>query len=453
MTPIARPRGSTLQTLRRLANDPLGALVELQQEHGDLWLLDLPFLPTVFVSSPEHIHTVLVKDVRSYRKDFQTRQLSRILGDGLLLSEGETWRRHRRLAQPAFHAEALRSYAATMSEAARTTAESWGPRRELDLHAEMMRLTLNIVARTLFGHDLGDDAAVISHSLDTFMETYRGVGNTGVLLPRWLPTAQNRRQSEALAQVDRVVYRMVETHRHNPDPHTLLGMLLAAADEQGGLSDQQLRDEAVTLLMAGHETTAVALTMALYLLSQHPNVERRLQAEVDSVLGSPAQSLGVEDLHRLPYCRAVLWEAMRLYPPVWSFGRESLVDTTLGEHPVPAGVHLWLAPWLTQRDSRWFDDPLSFRPERWDTSSTPRLRSEAPLPDGAFFPFGAGPRVCIGKRFAELEAVLVLAHIVRRCALRLAPGEALRLFPSITLRPEHGLSMIATEREPLRHAA
>jgi cytochrome P450 len=254
--------------------------------------------------------------------------------------------------------------------------------------------------------------------------------------------------------VDRVVYRMVEAHRHNPDPHTLLGMLLAAADDQGGMSDQQLRDEAVTLLMAGHETTAVALTMALYLLSQHPNVERKLQEEVDSVLGSPSQALGVEDLGRLPYCRAVILEAMRLYPPVWSFGRESLVETTLGEHTIPQGMHLWLAPWLTHRDARWFDEPLAFCPERWDTAaSTPRLRSGQPLPDGAYFPFGAGPRVCIGKRFAEMEAVLILAHVVRRCALRLAPGESLRLLPSITLRPEQGLAMIATQREPLRHAA
>ncbi|MEQ1504633.1 MAG: cytochrome P450 [Myxococcota bacterium] len=444
--PIPRPRGTSLGAVIRLSRDPLAALDDLRAECGDTWLVELPFMSTVVLSDPAAIHTVLVKDFRHYRKDFFTRQLTPVLGEGLLLSEGDTWRRNRRLAQPGFHAAAIRGYARAMAELTESAIDGWGPRRELDLHAEMMQLTLRIVARTLFGHEIRDEAEVVGAALDVFMETHRGVANTGFMLPPWLPTRSNHRHAAAVAAVDRVVYRMIDQHRADPDPNTLLGMLIAATDDAGGLSDRELRDEAVTLLMAGHETTAVALTMALYLVSQHPNVEARLQAEVDAVLADRAP--GLADLPQLPYVRAVIFEAMRLYPPVWSVGREALCDTVIGDHAIPRGTHLWIAQWLTHRDPRWFADPLAFRPERWLDGTLERS-----VPDGAFFPFGAGPRVCIGKRFAELEAIVVLAAIARRYAVRLAPGEALRLSPSITLRPEGGLRLVATARDPIRRAA
>lgn len=448
MTPgIPRPRGTAIGTMMRVSRDPLAELPKVQQEVGDTWIVDLPLIPTVVLSHPRDVHTVLVREFKSYQKDFYTRQLVPIIGNGLLLSEGDTWRRNRRLAQPAFHASAIRSYATAMSSLTEDTLDGWGERKALDVHAELMRLTLRIVARTLFGVDIGEDADVIGRALDTFMHVHLGFANTGLVVPPWVPTPWNQRFAAALADVDRIVYRMIREHRRgDPDAHTLLGLLLASNDESGGLTDTQLRDEAVTLLMAGHETTAIALTMALFLLSQHPNAEARLQAEVDTVLGDRTPT--IEDLPNLPYTRQVVLEAMRLYPPAWSVGREALVDTVLGDVPIRKGMHLWIATWVTHRDARWYEDPLAFRPERWADGAL-----EKALPDGAYVPFGAGPRVCIGKRFAELELTIVLTSIVRRYALRLEPGETLRLTPSVTLRPEGGLRMVATERRPLRNAA
>ncbi|MEZ4238853.1 MAG: cytochrome P450 [Myxococcota bacterium] len=441
---VPRPQAHPLGVLLRTSRDVLGTLRALHDECGDVAFVDLPFVPTLIFAHPEAIHTVLVKDFRSYRKDNLTRQLRRILGDGLLTAEGERWRRHRRLAQPGFHHEAIQGYADVMVRTADAVTGAWGERTELDVHHEMMRLTLDIVSRTLFGHDIGADAALVADRLDRLMDTSRGVANTGFLLPQWVPSRQNARHASAVADLDRVVYRIIEAHRRQPDQRTLLGMLLAATDAEGGLTDVELRDEAITLLMAGHETTAAALTFALYLLSQHPNAEAELHAELDALPAAP----GLADLPRLPYTRAVVLEAMRLYPPAWSVGREALVDTAVGDVPVPRGTQVWLSPWLTQRDPRWFDAPEAFVPERWLGGELERA-----LPDGAYFPFSAGPRVCIGKRFAELEAVLVLAAIGRRYALRLRPGETLRLDTAVTLRPRGGLAMTATARAAVRHAA
>jgi cytochrome P450 len=443
---VPRPRAHPLAVLMQSSRDPLAALAAMQRECGDAWFVDLPFLPMLVLTHPDAIHTVLVKDFRSFGKDRMTRQLVRILGNGLLTAEGELWKRHRKLAQPGFHRRAIEGYAEAMVSVADACTGSWGARRELDLHHEMMRLTLEVVSRTLFGHDIGDDAAVVGDRLDQLMDTSRGVANTGYMLPAWVPTRQNKRHAAAVADIDRIVYRIIEAHRRQPDDRTLLGMLLAATDGDGGLNDAEVRDEAITMLMAGHETTAVALTMALYLLSQDPNAEARLQAELDGVLGDRSPAL--VDVPQLEYTRAVVLEAMRLHPPAWSFGREALVDTEVGPYRVARGTQLWLSPWLTHRDPRWFADPLAFRPERWLGGDLERS-----LPDCAYLPFSAGPRVCIGKRFAELEAILVLAAIARRYALRLRPGETLRLDPSITLRPRGGLGMVATAREPVRRAA
>jgi cytochrome P450 len=439
------PSPPPIPTLARLARDPLGAMPALQREHGDLYYVSLPgVVRTCIVTHPEQVHQVLVRDFRSFRKDFVLRSLGPALGEGLLLAEGDEWRRRRRLSQPGFHSSAIAGYAEAMTELAAETVAGWGPRRELDVHAQMMRLTLRIVGRTLFGQELGADADTIGHALDALVRVHKGVGSTSPLLPLWVPTPTHARWRRALRAVDGVIFRTIERHRREPVEGTLLGMLIAATDEGGGLTDRQLRDEAVTLLMAGHETTAVALTFALYLLSQHPEVEERLHAEVDALPHAP----GLADVPRLPYARAVVAETLRLFPPAWAMGREALEDVELGGYRVPKGTHLWLAPWVTHRDARWYADPEAFRPERWFDGELERS-----LPDGAYHPFGLGPRSCIGKRFAELEAVLVLATVAREHALRLSPGETLRLFPTITLRPEHGVRMIATRRPARRQAA
>lgn len=432
MIATPRPPGPGLTSVAALVRDPLEALPRLVAACGDVWRVDLLFLPVVVLSNPRDVQQVLVKDHRNFRKDYLTRQLRDVLGDGLLTTEGALWRRHRRLAQPAFHGRAVRSYASTMVAQAEAMADAWGERSEVELHAEMMRLTLRIVARTLFGHDIGGAEDRVGRALDVFMEVYLGIGGSGIKLPQWVPSPANLRAARASAELDEVFYSILEEHRRGQrDPDTLLGMLLASTDGGEGLSDQELRDESLTLLMAGHETTALALTMAFYLLSQHPGAEERLHAELDAIEG-PLQP------DRLPYTRAVVLEAMRLYPPAWSIAREALVDVEIAGYPIEAGTQVWMSQWVLHRDARWFDDPLAFRPERWLDGPPP--------PDGSYLPFGAGPRICIGKRFAEMEMILVLATLARRMSLRLQPGTRLDLSPSVTLRPRGGLPMVASAR-------
>lgn len=448
LSDLPRPAGSLLNTVLAVGRDPLTTMPRWTRELGDRFMLDVPGLPTLFLMNPEDAHHVLVVDHKSYVKDHMTRMLTEILGNGLLTNEGDSWRRQRRLSQPAFHSKAIAGYGETMASLADRTADRWGERSGIELHTEMMRLTLDIVAQTLFGTDIGDDAERIAHGLEVYTEVYRGVCGTGIRLPMWVPLPMHLRAKQTVKELDEVMYRIIDRHRSSPNPDTLLGMLIAATDEETGtgMDDRQLRDEAITLLMAGHETTANALTFAFYLLSQHPRVEERLHEELDRVVGD--RRPGLQDLRSLPYTRAVVNEAMRLYPPAWSVGREAAVDTTLGDLEIEMGTQIWLSQWVMQRDGRWFEDPMSFKPERWLGDLEKRL------PKGAFIPFAAGPRVCIGKRFAQMEAELVVATLARRVSLRLDPGERLRLFPSITLRPDHGLKMTASSRRfPLENAA
>ncbi|MBX2802149.1 MAG: cytochrome P450 [Myxococcales bacterium] len=439
MSALPCPSTHAIKLLTAFSRDPLQALTDIHAECGDISRIDaIPMMPSIAIYHPDDVHQVLVRDFRSYRKDLFTRQLRDTLGDGLLTAEGARWRRHRRLAQPGFHARAIRGYAEVMVSEAQAWSSSWSEPTQVDAHEQMMRLTLQIVARTLFGQGIEDDAPRVSRALSTVMEVHLGVAGLGFKLPTWLPVPSNRRHARAVRELDDVLYRMIREHRQTEDERTtLLGMLLAATDAQGGFTDTDLRDEALTLLMAGHETTAMVLTMALYLLSQHPGAEARLQAEVDAA----PDPLSLEDLSGLPFTRAVILETMRLYPPAWAFARESLVDTAIGEAPVPRGTQVWISPWVIHRDARWFEHPLVFRPQRWLSGEL-----EASLPHCAYVPFSAGPRVCIGKRFAELEAISVLATLARKLAFRLAPGATLDLVPSITLRPRAGLPMGITPR-------
>ena len=448
LSDLPRPPGTVLNNVLAVGRDPLQTMPRWSRELGDRFMLDVPGMPTLFLTHPEDCHHVLVADHKSYQKDRMTVMLKEILGNGLLTNEGDNWRKQRRLSQPAFHHKAIAGYGEAMARLADETADAWGQRTTIELHSEMMRLTLEIVAETLFGTDIGDDAVRIAHALEVYTDVYRGICGTGIRLPMWIPTPQHLKAQAVIRELDEVMFRIIDRHRTHPDPNTLLGMLIAATDEETGtgMDDQQLRDEAITLLMAGHETTANALTFAFYLLSQHPRAEEALHAELDAVVGD--RRPGLHDLRELPYTRAVVNEAMRLYPPAWSVGREAAVDTKLGDLEIPAGTQIWISQWLMQRDGRWFDDPLSFRPERWLDGLEKRL------PKGAYIPFSAGPRVCIGKRFAQMEAELVVATIARRTSLRLDPGETLRLNPSITLRPDHGLKMTASaRREVLENAA
>jgi cytochrome P450 len=440
--PPSPPGHPVLGNLLPYARDPLGTAATWATAYGDVVKLRIPGMPTWIVSHPDEIDAVLVRDARHYRKDALTRMLTSVLGNGLVTSEGDAWRRHRRLANPAFHHARIASYASDMVELAEAAVDRWAPHEERDLHHDMMGLTLGVVARTLFGADLASDTGEIGEILDTVMASF-----AGIKLPQSIPTPANLRTRDAVRRLDRVLHRMIEARR---DPSSrgldLLSMLMDAVDDDGvGMDDAQLRDEAATLLTAGHETTASALTFTFYILSQHPSVEARLHAELEAVLGDRAPTFA--DVPNLRYTDAVVREAMRLYPPVWGVGREALCDLELGGYALEKGTQVFMMQWVTHRDPRWWDQPLACRPERWLDGSTQGM------PKQAYFPFGAGPRACIGKRFAQLEAVLLTASIARRYALRLAPGETLDLMPSITLRPRHGLRMVVDRRDPVRLAA
>ncbi|MDC0721443.1 cytochrome P450 [Nannocystis bainbridge] len=394
----------------------------------------MPGASPFFVADPELIDEVLVGRSKLFIKDRFTRELSLVVGNGLLVSDGDFWRRQRRLAQPAFHRERIAAYGAIMVDHAERLASTWREGQVLDIHAAMMRLTLDIVADTLFS--TGVDRAIaetIGDALDVIMARFSDP--TFAFLP-WLadlPLAKNRRFREARTRIDGAIRGIVTARRASGrDEGDLLSMLLRARDDEGGqMSDEQLRDEAFILFVAGHETTALALTWTWMLLSQHPEAWAKLRAELDHVLGDRPPTLA--DVPALRYTDWVVHESMRLYPPAWSIGREALEDLELGGVAVPRGAQLWMFQWAAHRDPRHFPRPEAFEPERWDGDLARRI------PRFAYFPFGGGPRLCIGNNFASLELVLVLASLARRWRPVVRAADRPRPQFSITLRPVGGM--------------
>jgi cytochrome P450 len=449
MTPAARavqrapgpPRrvpGSHLLALRR---DPLAFLTGIAREHGDIARFRLGPVDVHLLSRPDWIRDVLVTHAERFHKGRGLERAKRLLGEGLLTSEDPVHLRQRRMMQPAFHRQRIAAYGAVMSEYAARHGEGWSDGETRDVAQEMSRLTLAIVGKTLFDADVASEADEIGEALTVAVELF---GRTFSLpffqiLDR-LPLPSNRRFEKARARIDATIARLIAERRRAPESREdLLSLLVQAQDTEGdggGMSDTQVRDEAVTIFLAGHETTANALTWTWYLLSQNPEVEARLHAEVDVLQGA----LGFEDLPKLRYAEMVLSESMRLYPPAWIIGRRSLSDYEIGGYTVPKGSIVVASPWVTHRDPRFFSDPERFDPERW------RPEAKETRPRFSYFPFGGGPRVCIGEGFAWMEGVLLLATLARGWRLRLLPGQQIVPAPSITLRPKHGMRMILERR-------
>jgi cytochrome P450 len=423
--------GSTFAYLR----DQIGFLTAATREYGDIVKLRLGNLTTYVLVNPEHIDYVLRSHADNFMKDKLTRWLIPLVGDGLLTSEGDFWRRQRRLTQPTFQRQQVERYAAVMVEHTSRMLETWHEGEVRDLHSEMAHLTLSIVAQTLFGTDLTGEADIVGESLEVVINHFMSP-------MRWfrffdyLPLPSSRRYWRAIGLIDEIIYRIIRRHRESgQDTGDLLSRLLAARDEQGGggMTDRQLRDEVVTLVLAGHETTALVLFYSFYLLAQAPESAERLAAELREVLGDRLPTAA--DVPRLQYTEWVVRESMRLYPPAWGIAREALADCEIGGYHVPKGTQLFMVQRLVHRDRRWFEDPETFKPERWDNDLIKRL------PRCAYFPFGDGPRICIGNHFAMMEAVLIVATISRRFRPTIMPGQTLELLPSITLRPRHPISM------------
>lgn len=416
-----------------LLKDVLGA-AERFRELGDIIKIRLPPYDVYFVYHPHDVEQLLVRNHELYRKDFSTRILENILGQGLLINEGASWRAQRRIVQPELTPRRSESFVESMVACTEPALQRLERRQGpvVDLHAEMTRLTLDIAGRTLFGTETSQLAGEIEQIIERFLTHYLGFMSTGLRWPDWLPTPGNRRNKRDLVRLNEIVQGIVLDRRRAPTPGSdLLSRLIAARDEAGRpMSDSLVRDEAVTMLLAGHETTALLLTFCLMLIAQHPEVEARLLEELHTHVGSGRPS--AEQLSRLSYLDVVLRETLRLYPPAYSIGREALVDTELGGVAIPKGAQVWLFQWVIHRDPRFYRDPKAFRPERW-------LGEEAQsLPRFAYFPFGGGPRICPGAHFAVVEAKVVLAMLLPRFRFQLAGGTP-RLQPSVTIRPKGGL--------------
>jgi cytochrome P450 len=429
--PRERIPGATVVSFYR---DPVGSLARMAGEYGDVTRFRWGARYEYLLNHPDLVEEVLVTQQRSFMKGQALQETKRILGEGLLTSEGALHLQQRRLLQPLFHRRRIAGYAGEMVECSERLQRRWRDGETRDVHEEMTRLTLGVVGRALFAADVEDEAAEIGEALTDAMESLQRF-----MLPFYgalerLPLPGPRRVRASRRRLDRTIYRLLAERRVKPGGGDLLSLLLEASDKRGeAMPDAQVRDEAMTIFLAGHETTAVTLTWTWMLLAGHPAVERQLHRELDQVLGT--RSPGVNDLPRLAYMEMVLKEAMRLYPPAWLIGRRALIDVELGGYLIPAGSIVILSPWVTHRDARFFDDPLRFDPERW----TPQ--AEAQRPRFSYFPFGGGIRRCIGESFALMEATLLLASIAQRWRLGLDPAQRIDVLPRITLRPRFGMRM------------
>ena len=392
-----------------------------------------------FVNDAEFVKRILLDNVANYPKSITYRNnLRPFLGDGLLISEGEFWKRQRRLAQPAFHLRRLQALAGTMAGAAARMVQGWEHGRIIDVMAAMNAVTMEIVASTLFGADVSGDIAEVAEAMAVLQEETGRVRATAFFeLPEFLVRPRGHRFHAAVATLDRIVNRIVAARRASGETRDdLLSMLLEARDEETGegMTDKQLRDELVTLFLAGHETTAIALTWTFHLLGQTPRAEKTLLEEVDAALGDKSAP-EFNDLEKIPYARMVAEEALRLYPPAYVFSRRAAGDDRLGPFRMPAGAHLIISPYALHRRPDYWPEPDAFWPERF----APGARADRPKL--AYLPFGGGPRICIGNSFAMMEHAIVLATALRHWRLESIPGREVRTEPRITLRPRGGLPM------------
>ncbi|ELZ31242.1 cytochrome P450 [Halorubrum distributum] len=447
---------------RQFADDPFGFLRACADSYGDVVRLDLGPRETYLLTNPADVERVLVADAERYRKpQFGDDAMDTLLGDGLLMSEGETWQRQRKLANPAFHNRRIGALAGVMADHAESHVADWEDGDVVDLQLELARLTVKIIVTAMFGADIDDEEVkTVQENLEPLGARFEPDPRR-YLIPDWLPTRENREFDAAIDTLESVIDGIVERRRGterdpsvdpagpdgtgvrgppgDPDadlPMDLLSVLLRARD-RGEQTDENLRDELVTMLLAGHDTTALALTYAFYLLSNHPEARERVEGEAEEAVSGGSLTAGA--VRDMDYTERVLNESMRLYPPVYTLFREPKLDVKLGGYRIPEGSALMVSQWVIHRSERWYDDPEAFDPDRW----TPERRSQRPR--FAYFPFGGGPRHCIGKAFSLLEAKIILATVCSRFELDYE-GPSLALRGSLTMHPNHPVPMRIRER-------
>lgn len=431
-------------SLQERRKNGLGAFMRGMLDYGGIVHFRMLVRHVYLVSAPEGVKHVLVDHTAKYSKGTGIKKLGALLlGEGLLTSEGEHWRRQRRLAQPAFHRERLVKLVDLMTSATGDMLDQWERRKAsgeaFDVAAELMALTLRIVGRALFSVDVAEDTAAVGKAMTVALEETNRRILSFLALPLWVPTASNREYRAAVRVLDDVVFKIIDARRKGQSTGTdLLQMLMEARDEEtgAGMDDRQLRDEVMTLFLAGHETTANALAWTVWLVARHPEVEAKLRAEVQQVLGGRVPE--AQDIPKLRYVSQVLDESMRLYPPAWITARQCIEPDELMGYHVPKGTIVAVCPYTTHHNPRLWPDPETFDPDRF----TPE-RAQA-RPRHAYFPFGAGQRMCIGNNFALMEGALVLAMISQRFSAKLEEGHPVEPLPRVTLRPRHGVRVRLT---------
>jgi cytochrome P450 len=431
-------------SLRELRQNPLAYLTKQATEQGDVARFRIGPFKVYLLNRPDLIRDLLTKNHHAFEKGRGLQQAKRLLGEGLLTSEGREHRNQRLVIQPLFHRRRLATYTGIIVDHTEAMADSWAGKKAVDVHQEMGRLALSIVAKTLFGTDIGDgESQEIGRALTTAVDLFNRSLSPWAELVEQLPLPSSRRFRVARRVLDNSIDKIIADRRRGAlDGDDLLTMLLAARDESGSpMTDHQVRDEAMTIFLAGHETTANALTWTLYLLAGNAPARRKLHDELDAVLGDRTPTM--EDVLALDYTRMVFAEAMRLYPPAWAIGRRATKDIEIEGYRMKRGSIVVASQWVTHHDPRFWPESYSFRPERFAASEVARL------PKGAYFPFGSGPRICIGEHFAWMEGILILACLAKRYELHVAPGQIVATQPSITLRPKYGLRMRVQKRERL----
>ena len=424
---------SLAKVLLEFSRTPLEFLLKSAQRDGDIVSLSIGSAKSYLFNHPDLIDEALSKQNQNCIKDIGYRALEDVFGNGLLLSHGDTWKYHRRLMQSAFNSDRLANYATQVVADTNLMLENWRLSEIRDVHREMSLLTAKTIMQAMFGVDATETAEEITTAVDKIMQQYSRQAETFYLLPTWLPTLENWRANEAKKRLHEIVEDIVEQRRRQTKDDVLSTMLNAKDEAGNQLSSKELRDEVTTLLLAGYDTTANALTWTLMLLAQNPEVEEKLVTEVQSVLENRPPT--IHDLPRLPYTEMVLKESMRLYPPAWMLGRELINDCNIGGHNFTRGTVIYFSQWAVHRDERFFDRPEQFDPDRWANNLEQRL------PRCAYFPFGAGARVCIGKAFSIMETKLILAMVIQKFHLTLVSERPIELLPSFTLRPKQGIKM------------
>mgnify|MGYP000598570529 CR=1 FL=1 len=439
---VVRPPGPSgrpvVGSLLEFNRDQYGFTERCARNYGDIAYYEIMGTPFYQVNSPDGIEHVLVHNNQNYIKgEIFQESLGPILGTGLLNSEGEFWRRQRHLIGPAFEPDRIAEYAETMVERTQQTASRWRDGAVRDVNEGMMELTLEIVADALFGVDVGRYVDTVAESLGVVMDYQEGL--SADLLPVDVPTPGKIKLQRAIEDLENVVYRIIDERARNPGDDVVSRMLSVEDEDGESMSREQIRDEVMTLLLAGHETTALALTFTAFLLAQHPPVEQRLLEELDEVLGGDPPTMA--DVGDLPYLERVVKESMRLYPPVPGILREATARDEIAGYTIPEGATISINQWTVHRDPDIYDDPMAFRPERWTDEM------EQDLPNLGYFPFSAGPRRCVGDRFAMLEARLVLATLLQQYHLELVSEPAIDLIATITARPRNPVLMRIHERD------